>query len=152
MLRVQKKGYHRKAYVRRDGVRVKASYVPPTSFNIVDRGAVGRGQKLFEVKKGLLTGVGYHTAKSDEERHSALRRAVDKYGGAHVWRMLNAQVLFRKREADHSKGTFREDRDYVKTNLMSHQARLKMTAKPRRKWSKGMTHRQRQIAMPRGAI
>ena len=130
-LTVHRRAYNRKAYTRKDGVRVKASYVPPATYQIVDRGAVGRGQKLFEVKKGLLTRLGYHTAKSDGERHAILQRAVDRYGATRVWRMLNAQVLFRKREPDHVKEKFVDDRNYVKENLMSYQARLRMTARPR---------------------
>jgi len=41
-LRVRRKGYWRKAYTRKDGVKVKRAWVPPTTYEIKDRGEKGR--------------------------------------------------------------------------------------------------------------
>jgi len=113
-LRIERKGYHRRAYTRKDGVQVKATDVPSTSFTIKDRGALGRGKKVIKVKKGLLGKVGYSTSASAESRHRALSEAVEKYGHSRVWRMLHAQTIFRKRLPDHAKSAFQADRDWVK--------------------------------------
>jgi hypothetical protein len=63
----------RKAYRRKDGTRVKAS-----RFSIRNRGAPGRGPKLFTLKKGGLSRYGYDTKASVAQRHSALSAAVSR--------------------------------------------------------------------------
>ena len=91
-----------------------------------DVGAVGRGKKLFTIqKKGALTKHGYGVHKSASERHKALRSAVNEFGGTTVFRMLQAQALFRKRTDGLAK-TFVADRNYVKS-LMPKYERAEMT-------------------------
>ena len=63
----------RRSYVRRDGTRVKAS-----SFSIKNRGAPGRGKKLFTLKKGGLSMYGYKPTSSVSQRHSALSYAISR--------------------------------------------------------------------------
>lgn len=107
----------------RDGVlvpavaHVKGSCVGKSTFFIKDRGAVGRGKKIFTVRKGLLAKHGYGTHLSEVTRHEALRKAVRAYGATSVFRKLNAQVVFRKRE-DGVKQVFVADRDWVRSNFM----------------------------------
>lgn len=146
-LTVHRKGYHRKAYVRKSGAKVKAAYVPPTTYKIEDIGAPGRGKKVFKVRKGLLKKVGYSTHLPDEERHRALRKADKLYGSVRLWRMLNAQLVYRKRIPDGVKSTFQEDRDWVMKNLISRKEARTMTAPAVRKW-KAMTPAARARAMP----
>ncbi len=63
----------RKAYVRSDGTRVKA-----TSYQAKNRGKPGRGPKLFTLKKGGLTRYGYTTTATRASRHLALTRAISR--------------------------------------------------------------------------
>jgi hypothetical protein len=144
-LTVHRKAYHRKAYVKSSGIHVKAAHVPSATFKVADIGAVGRGKKLFKVKKGLLTRFGYHTALPIEARRTALRKADRKYGTVRLWRMLNAQVLFRKRFADGSKETFLEDRNWVRANLLNPTEARSMTRPAVRKWE-SMPHYRRVLA------
>ena len=137
-LRVVKKGYHRKAYVaRRHGklVKVKPSYVPPTTFTIKDIGAVGRGERVIsKIKKGLLRKFGYSTKKPVAERHNALRKAYKAYGGASLFKKLQVQVVLRKRTQPKAAAVFKADRDWVKESLMTKKEKLAMTLKPRKAW------------------
>lgn len=103
----------RKAYVKKSGVRVKAA-----TFKIRDRGAPGRGKKLFKVKKGKLGVLGYSTAATQSKRRTAIGKAVKKHGALSTFRSLNAQVLFRKRQRDSAKKVFKADRDYVKRKFL----------------------------------
>ena len=118
MIRVRKRGYHRRAYQRRDGTRVKSSYVSPSTFSIRDRGAPGHGKKLFTIEKGELTKHGYSAGESAAERRRALRKAIREDGTTTTFRRLNAQVLFRKRSRNGAKKAFRSDRDWVQREFM----------------------------------
>lgn len=140
-LTVRRKAYHRKPYVRKSGTEVSGTYVPPATFKIRDVGLPGRGKKIFTVKKGLLTSLGYHIHESPEKRRMALKRADKKYGSVRLWRMLNAQVLFRKR-TDGIGHTFRQDRDWVMENLINPREARTMTAPAVRAWE-SMSHRAR---------
>ena len=111
-LRVERKGY---SYERNGKViRVKA-----TVYYIEDRGKRGRGKRLFKIHKGKLTRFGYSTDKPYNERRKALRRAVKEYGALSVYRMLNAQVVLRKRERkSRAKRVFMKDRDWIKKQYL----------------------------------
>jgi len=139
----------RKEYMRDHVIvpatRVTSSKVSPVTFTIKDIGAVGRGKKLFKVKKGLLKKHGYSTHLPEEARHAALRKADKAYGSVRLFKMLNAQLLFRKRLPDGVKEVFQADRDWVLNNLVNPKEARTMTAPAVRKW-KGMTHRERVIA------
>lgn len=145
-LTVRRKAYHRKAYTRKGGVHVKATRVPATTFSIKDVGSKGRGKKLIKVRKGLLTSLGYHIHESTSQRRTALRKADKKYGSVRLWKMLNAQAVFRKR-TDGIGSTFKQDRDWVMRNLISKSEAQSMTRPAVKKWKK-MTHTQRARAMP----
>jgi len=156
-LLIRRRGYTAKRrketwVIHRKGKRIvcrarkKTWKVTPATFKKEDIGAPGRGKKLIKVRKGLLTKLGYSTKKPDAERHKALAKAVKKYGAARVWRMLHAQVVFRKRLPDHAKSVFKKDRDYIKRKYKPDLAR-----KARRAWVK-MTPTARARAMPGGRI
>jgi hypothetical protein len=133
-------------------MKVKASYVPPTSFIIKDIGAVGRGKKVIgKMKKGLLKKYGYAAHKSPAARHAALRKAYKAYGGVSLFKKLQAQVVLRKRTQPAVRAVIESDRNWVVLNLMSDAERLFMTGKPRKAWMK-MSPRARAIAMPDGFI
>jgi len=83
-----------------------------------DVGKPGKGPKLIEVEPGKLKKYGYSTKKSETARHRALAKAVKAYGALSVFRMLNAQVIFRKRQPDHAKSVFIKDRDWIKQKYL----------------------------------
>ena len=118
-LRVKRKGYHRKAFVvHRNGKRIKmkATYVSPTTFTIKDRGRKGRGQKVIPVRKGKL--APYHISLPEAERHRILARKVKTYGALSVFRALNAQVVFRKRIQRNEKAIFKKDAEWVRSKWL----------------------------------
>ena len=107
---VHRKAYNRKAYTRKDGVRVSASHVPAATFKIPDKGAPGRGKKLFEIKGTL---GGYKTSMPTHERRRILRSQIRQHGVARVWRRLHAMVVVRKREQLGHRRIFEADRNWV---------------------------------------
>jgi hypothetical protein len=142
---VHRTGYHRKAYTKSSGIHVKATHVPPATFKIVDIGAVGKSKKLFPIHKGKLTRFGYQTHESSEARHKALKKADKAYGSVRLWRMLNAQVLFRKRLPDGNKEAFLADRNWVRENLLN-PSEARMMTKPAVSAWKRMPHYKRVLA------
>lgn len=89
-LKVRRKGYWRKAYTRSDGVRVKRTWVPATTFAVKDRGKKGWGPKTIKIRdEGALGGPGY-THKMARQRHAALRRSVKRDGYAATARRIAA--------------------------------------------------------------
>lgn len=91
-----KKAYVRNAYTRADGVKVKAAKIPATTVPpniIVDRGAPGKGAKLIPIKDDPrhLSDTGYSFSKTEAERHTALRKAAQKYG--HTWTIQHLNAI-----------------------------------------------------------
>jgi len=163
-LTVKRKGYTRKAHKRKSykkdvkrgrGVKmkripattVKATRVPPTTFKIKDVGAVGRGKKVVKIRRrGYLKNLGYSIGASVSTRREALRKAIRNLNAPTVFRMLQAQVVLRKRTQPRARKVFVADRNWVEKK-MTKAEKLGMTAKPRKKWMT-MTPRQRALAMP----
>jgi len=118
--------------VHRKGYRAKRGrteyYVKPTTYWRKDVGKPGKGPELIRVKPGRLKKYGYSTSKSWPERKKALLKADKAYGSTTLWRMLNAQVIFRKR-TDGNRKIFEHDRDWVMENLMSRSERRRMVSK-----------------------
>ena len=74
---------HRKGYKRKGGV-----HVPPSTFYIKDRGAVGRtrmGQRWFEAE-GKLDGWGKNLPS--EERHAVIKRTAERQGYLRTYNKL----------------------------------------------------------------
>ena len=99
---------------RRSGraYRVKAS-------RIADRGARGRWQTVHRskgigaLKHGDLTSLGYSHTKSATVRHTAISKAVSKYGRAATIRKINALAVYSKRTGPSRSKTYRTDMHYV---------------------------------------
>ena len=72
-----------------------------------------RVTRVIPIERGKLSKFGYSTKKSDRARHAALNRAVEKYGALSVYRMLNAQVILRKRTQPKARRIFEEDREWI---------------------------------------
>ena len=146
-LKVSRSGYHRRGYVRKGGIKVKPTYVPPTTYEIKDIGTKGRGKKVVVIKrKGALKNLGYSTGTSSSQRHRALMKAFKKYSKPTVFKMLQAQVVLRKRTQPRARKVFVADRNWVEKQMSARQRRM-MTAKPRKKWV-SMSPRERALAMP----
>lgn len=120
---ILRKAYERKAYIRKDGTKVKATVVAPGC--IKDRGAVGKGPKaiVIDPRDRLLSSAGYTKIKdmTKEERRSVLRKLVErlekKYNARiaynSVIQRLNARGNLLVRTSPEDSKRFKEDRDYV---------------------------------------
>jgi len=151
---VRRKAHKRKSYVkdvkRGKGVKLKripATTVKATTYKMVDLGAVGKGKKLFTVRKGLLSKYGYSTKLPATKRRAALLKADRVYGTPRLFRMLNAQVILRKRTQPEARKVFESDRDWVEKNLLSKMEALGMTRPARQRWM-SMSPSARAVAMP----
>jgi len=149
-LTVRRKGHKRQSYVKdvKRGRRVKLKRIPattvkPATFQIKDIGAVGRGKKVIKItRRGALKRLGYSTKASPQARREALRKADRKFGSQTLFRMLQAQVVLRKRIQPRARKVFEADRNWVEKTLMSAEERRAMTRPAVKKW-KRMTHAQR---------
>jgi len=100
----------RKAYTaHRRGKTVRVH-----SKRIRDVGAPGIGP----LKEGSLSKVGYSVTKSKTARHTALKKAVKKFGSLSTFRKLNAVGTFTKRTSKVKSKSFVADRDWVKKTYM----------------------------------
>lgn len=95
----------------REGKPVKGS-----TYKIKDVGALGRGEKVIPIEKGGMEG--YSTNWNEEKRYSHLRMLIKKHTPLTVFRMLNAQVILRKRTKGKAYRVFLSDRDWIKRTYM----------------------------------
>lgn len=138
-LTVRRKAHRRKSFIkdvkRGKGVRLKripATRVKSATFKIRDIGTVGRGRKVIpKLKKGLLKKLGYSTKLPARQRRIALRRADRRFGTPRLFRMLQAQVVLRKRIQPKIKKIFEADRNWVEKNLLSRREARSLTARAR---------------------
>lgn len=99
-VRVIRKAYCKKPHKRitktKKVAKVPRVCVPKTSFMLTTTGT-GKRQRLIKVKrKGALKELGYSVHLPENERRKMIDRAVARYGATRVYRMLQAQVRFRK--------------------------------------------------------
>jgi hypothetical protein len=130
---ILRKGYTRKYSsnvknlgftVRRKGksytVRPKknVTYVAPAC--IKNRGLPGKGPKegegIGKLRKGELIQYGYQYRLSDGARHSALKRAIDRYGALSVYRKLDAVAKLSVRTAPEASSIFAKDRNWIRNH------------------------------------
>jgi hypothetical protein len=122
------------------GVKGKTQHRP-------DVGLLGRGKKIIKIsRKGALKKHGYGIHFSEEQRRRALRSAEKEFGAPSVFKMLQAQTVFRK-HTDGALPKFVADREYVKKNLMTGAEKLAMTEPARKEWM-SMSPEARAKAMP----
>lgn len=149
---VHRKGYHRGPYtMHRDGktIHVKRHYVPPTTYQIKDRGKPGKGKDVIgPLKKGELSEHGYSINKPARARRRALKKDMKEDSPQKTWHRLNAQVIFRKRKKGKNYKKFKADRNWVKKQMTEEQ-RAKLAGKARKKWM-SMSKSERAAAMPGG--
>jgi len=129
--RITRKGYTRKAHSRTAYSRkrhipvrrasVKRSRVPEG--RIPDQGAPGKwqdkhGPGIEITHPGSLTSVGYSVVSKPTRRHSALRKAVNKYGPLSTFRKLRAVSTFTKRTSKGRSKKFKADSNWIKKKYM----------------------------------
>jgi len=117
---VKRKGYVRRAFVRATGSKVHGSKVATTC--IPDRGSKGRAWKLKnktlgigKLKKGELTQFGYSVKSPARTRHSAIKKAVKKYGKVTIERKLNALAVYNSKKNPKMAAEFKQDSLYAAT-------------------------------------
>jgi hypothetical protein len=121
-------------------VKRKTQYRP-------DIGLKGRGKKVITIKrKGALKKHGYGVHFPETQRRKALRSAEKEFGAPSVFKMLQAQTVFRK-HTDGALPKFVADREYVKKELMTEAEKLAMTKPARKEWM-AMSPEARAKAMP----
>lgn len=110
--------------VRRKGsiytVRPKANTIKVEAGCIKNRGLPGKGPKegegIGKLRKGELIKYGYQYRLSDSLRHSALKRAIKRYGALSVYRKLDAVSKLSLRTAPDASKIFGMDRNWVRSN------------------------------------
>lgn len=114
---IRRRSYNRKSYTRKNGIHVRRAHV--TSACIKNQGSKGKwttrhGSKgIGPLKPGKLKVHGYSSTKSTEERHTALKRAVNAYGALAVYRMLQAIATYSKRTTPAKSHIYMADRNYI---------------------------------------
>ena len=90
----------------------------------MDRGLPGRGFRgtgpgIGPLRKGELAKFGYHNVVglTEEQRRTALRKAVHAYGSLGVWRKLNAVAVYGKYTAPASSRIFKRDMDWIRSEF-----------------------------------
>jgi ribosomal protein L28 len=110
--------------VRRKGtvytVKPKANTIKVEPGCIKNRGLPGKGPRegegIGKLRKGELIKYGYQYRLSDSLRHSALKRAIKRYGALSVYRKLDAVSKLSLRTAPDASKIFGIDRNWVRNN------------------------------------
>jgi hypothetical protein len=113
--------YSRKHHIPVRRATVKGSKVPTK--RITDQGAPGKwadknGPGIEITHPGALSSVGYSVVSKPTRRHSALRKAVNKFGPLSTFRKLQAVGTFTKRTSKGRSKKFMADRNWVKKKYL----------------------------------
>ncbi len=110
--------------VRRKGtiytVKPKANTIKVEPGCIKNRGLPGKGPRegegIGKLRKGELIKYGYQYRLSNSLRHSALKRAIERYGALSVYRKLDAVTKLSVRTAPDASEIFKMDRNWIRNN------------------------------------
>lgn len=110
---ILREGYTRKSYTRKDGSKVKSTYVSPSC--VQDRGKPGKGPKTLPKPDPNvhLRDYGYSVNKNAGQRQRALKRASRELGTLPVLRRLNLIANYSKSSVDKEE-KMRDDVEYMK--------------------------------------
>jgi len=114
--------YSRKHHVPVRRATVKRSHIPTS--RITDRGALGKWADVHKshgieiTHPGALSSVGYSVVAKPTRRHSALRKAVNKFGPLSTFRKLQAVGTFTRRTSKGRSKKFMADRNWIKKKYM----------------------------------
>ena len=110
--------FSRKGHVHVRRASVRRARLPDA--RIRDQGAPGKWREVNQsqgiqiVHPGALSSVGYSVTSKPTRRHSALRKAVDKFGPLSTFRKLRAVSTFTKRTSKGRSKKFKADSNWVK--------------------------------------
>ena len=115
---IRRRSYTRKAYTRKTGVSVRGSRVPARM--IRDVGAPGKWRYehmgapgIGKLQKGLMSSLGYNVNAKATTRHTAVDKAVKKYGKLSTLRKLNAVAVYTRRTSPVKSRKFKSDVKYI---------------------------------------
>jgi len=114
---IMREGYIRKSFTRKSGVHISGYEVAPKCIKAtgLSKKRGKKGKQLFVLQKGELTKYGYHHDLSDEQRHDALKKALDETKPLSVYRKLIALYVLNKNTNPSFAAIYRNDADWVKT-------------------------------------
>ena len=75
--------------------------------------AVTMKNRIPPLKKGQLTKFGYSTKKTARTRHTAINKAVRKYGPLSMYRKLNVLAIYNKNKHKRTAKIAKSDRNYI---------------------------------------
>jgi hypothetical protein len=89
---------------------------------VKNRGLPGKGpasgKGIGPLKEGELSRYGYKVRLPEEQRHKALRKAVEVYGALGVFRKLDAVAKLTLRTAPEAHRIFIADRKWIQNNFV----------------------------------
>ena len=95
-----RKGYEKKSYQRKDGIRIKSTYIDPVC--VKNKGLPGKLTREASIihidEKNSFEPYGYKTTNNSKTRYSHLLEAVKELSYATVLRKLVALRLFHSKE------------------------------------------------------
>jgi len=110
---VHKRGFTRKAFTNKNGIRVKSAQVRGSTFREKDRGNPGKGPKLIPIAgkddmNKIAREMGYASATNVPDMHidSYVSNLVKRYGEQSVAGKLQAMINLRKNENSPAKKKF----------------------------------------------
>lgn len=108
----KKTGTTYRVYPKKTATVVKAACIK-------DRGLPGKlapgKMGIAPLREGELRKHGYIYRLPSEQRHNALKKAIDEYGALGVYRKLNAVAKLAVRTAPDASKAFAEDRNWIKS-------------------------------------
>jgi len=124
---IERDGYYRKAYTKKDGTHIKGTYVKKTCTK--DMGAPGKTPKSKKVlpkveNKGFLTECGYKENNTFNTRKGALDKAIEKYGALKVQRHIGLIRNYAKGEPERH-ALLTKDFEYVRSIRLQQNELLK---------------------------
>jgi hypothetical protein len=124
---IERDGYYRKAYTKKDGTHIKGTYVKKTCTK--DMGAPGKTPKSKKVlpkveNKGFLTECGYKENNAFNTRKGALDKAIEKYGALKVQRHIGLIRNYAKGEPERH-ALLTKDFEYVRSIRLQQNELLK---------------------------
>lgn len=97
-----RKGYEKKSYVRKDGIKVKSSYVDPIC--VKNKGLPGKliqeASVIHISEKNSFEPYNYKTSNNNSTRHTSLLNAVKRLSYSTVIRKLSALRLFHSKSRE----------------------------------------------------
>lgn len=73
---------------------------------------------VYSLKRHSLTKYGYSSKNSTNDRHSALSKAVKKYGPEVVWKKLNLISILNKNRSPQTSIIFNKDKNWIKLKFI----------------------------------